>query len=147
MPGRCQRDRAERHTWRQCLRTHWQTLAAADFFTVEVWTPFGLVRYVVFFVMDMPTRKAEIAGIAPEPNLNRVQPLGQDANGMDAFRKGQIMSRKRHRPEEIIAKLREAEVALVKVAPAPGRRGSRGSTGRASATRGSPSRHTEQHPA
>ena len=61
-------ERSRRTTWRQFLRTHWQTLAAADFFTVEVWTPFGLVRHVVFFVIDLPTRKVEIAGIAPDPN-------------------------------------------------------------------------------
>ena len=33
---------------------------------------------------------------------------------MDAIRKGRAMSQKRHRPEEIIAKLREAEVELAK---------------------------------
>ena len=30
----------------------------------------------------------------------------------DAFRKGQVMARKRHTPEQITRKLREAEVAL-----------------------------------
>ncbi len=28
----------------------------------------GLIRYVVFFVLDLPTRKVEIAGIAPIPD-------------------------------------------------------------------------------
>ena len=34
---------------------------------MEVWTPFGLVRYAVFFVMELSTRRVEIAGIAPDP--------------------------------------------------------------------------------
>ncbi|HLW48005.1 MAG TPA: hypothetical protein VKW09_09595, partial [bacterium] len=42
---------------------HWDSLAAADFFTVEVLTLRGLVRYVVFFVIKLKTRTVEIAGI------------------------------------------------------------------------------------
>lgn len=30
-------------TWKEFLRTHWSTMAATDFFTVEVWTRRGLV--------------------------------------------------------------------------------------------------------
>ena len=54
--------------WSKFLKAHWEALAAADFFTVEVWTKIGLVRYLVFFVIDLPTRRVEIAGIAPVPN-------------------------------------------------------------------------------
>jgi putative transposase len=43
-------------------------LAAADFFTVEVVTIGGLVRYVVFFVMKLKTRTVEIAGITSQPD-------------------------------------------------------------------------------
>ena len=38
-----------------------------DFFTVEVWTPRGLVRYHVLFVIRLLTREVKIAGIVPEP--------------------------------------------------------------------------------
>jgi putative transposase len=41
---------------------------AADFFTVEVWTRQGLRRFVVLFVMELATRKVEVAGIGPAPN-------------------------------------------------------------------------------
>jgi len=54
--------------WSKFLKAHWEALAAADFFTIEVWTRIGLVRYLVFFVIDLPTRRVEIAGIAPIPN-------------------------------------------------------------------------------
>jgi transposase InsO family protein len=43
-------------------------LAAADFFTVEVLTLGGLVRYVVFLVMKLKTRTVEIAGITCQPD-------------------------------------------------------------------------------
>jgi len=54
--------------WSKFLKAHWEGIAAADFFTVEVWTSVGLVRYLVFFVIDLSTRRVEIAGIAPVPN-------------------------------------------------------------------------------
>jgi putative transposase len=50
------------------LAAHWDGLAAADFFTVEVLTMRGLVRYVVFFVMKLKTRVVEIAGITSQPD-------------------------------------------------------------------------------
>jgi len=46
-------DRQKRTTWKEFLRTHWDVLAAADFFSVEVCTALGLVRYHVFFVMRL----------------------------------------------------------------------------------------------
>ena len=54
--------------WSKFLKAHWEGIAAADFFTVEVWTSMGLVRYLVFFVIDLSNRRVEIAGIAPVPN-------------------------------------------------------------------------------
>jgi len=34
-------------------------LAAADFFTVEVWGPRGLVTFYVFFLIELATRRIE----------------------------------------------------------------------------------------
>ena len=42
-------------------------MATTDFFTVEVWTPLGLVRYHVLFVMRLMTREIHFAGIVPVP--------------------------------------------------------------------------------
>jgi putative transposase len=58
----------KRTTWKEFLRTHRGVLAAADFFTVEVWTARGLTRFAVLFVIDLATRRVEIAGILPEPD-------------------------------------------------------------------------------
>jgi transposase InsO family protein len=60
-------ERGSRMPWKTFLKAHWQALAAADFFNVEVLTRGGLVRYWVFFVMELSTRKVEIAGITCQP--------------------------------------------------------------------------------
>ena len=61
-------DRRRGTTWREFLKAHWGVLAAADFFTVEVWTATGLTRYVVLFVIELATRRVHIAGITAEPD-------------------------------------------------------------------------------
>jgi transposase InsO family protein len=60
-------ERRNRMPWKTFLRAHWEHLAAADFFTVEVLTLGGLVRYSVFFVMELKTRRVHVAGISCQP--------------------------------------------------------------------------------
>ena len=59
-------ERGKRTSWKTFLEAHWGALAATDFFTVEVLTTHGLVRYAVLFVMDLETRRVHIAGIVHE---------------------------------------------------------------------------------
>jgi transposase InsO family protein len=61
-------DRVKKTTWTEFLKTHWDVLAAADFFTVDVWTGRGLARFAVFFLIELSTRRIEIAGITSEPD-------------------------------------------------------------------------------
>ena len=61
-------ERLKKTTWREFLQAHWEVLAAADFFTVEVWTRSGLVRVAVLFVIELSTRRVEIAGMTTEPD-------------------------------------------------------------------------------
>jgi putative transposase len=61
-------ERGTKTPWKTFLAAHWDGLAAADFFTVEVLTWRGLVRYVVFFVIRLKTRTVEIAGITCQPH-------------------------------------------------------------------------------
>jgi transposase InsO family protein len=61
-------ERGTKTPWKTFLAAHCDSLAAADFFTVEVLTMGGLVRYSVFFVMRLKTRMVEIAGITRQPN-------------------------------------------------------------------------------
>src|SRR5437899_10907100 len=60
-------------SWAQFLKLHWEVLAATDFFTVEVATWHGLVTYDVLVVMDLATRRVEIAGITPHPTAAYMQ--------------------------------------------------------------------------
>ncbi len=55
-------------SWESFLRRHLGAIVAVDFFTVEVVTLGGLVRHWVLVVMDLQTRRVEIAGITCEPN-------------------------------------------------------------------------------
>jgi len=77
-------------TWREFLKTHWDVLAAADFFTVDVWTGTGLTRFAVLFILDLSTRRVEIAAITSEPDATLMSQVSRnltDAN--DGFLAGQ----------------------------------------------------------
>ena len=63
-------ERARKRTWEAFLRAHWDTIAAADFFPVEVLTWAGIVRYQVLFVMRLATRRVEIAGVVRDTGLS-----------------------------------------------------------------------------
>jgi transposase InsO family protein len=54
--------------WRTFVRSHAHLIAAADFFTTEVWTARGLVTYFTLFVLDVATRRVYIAGTTTNPN-------------------------------------------------------------------------------
>jgi hypothetical protein len=59
-------ERLKKTTWTEFLKTHWDVLAAKDFFTVDVWTGRGLTRFAVLFFIDLSTRRVEIAGLTAE---------------------------------------------------------------------------------
>ena len=60
-------------SWPQFLKMHWEVLAATDFFTVEVATWHGLVTYYVLVVMELTSRRVQIAGITPHPTAAFMQ--------------------------------------------------------------------------
>jgi transposase InsO family protein len=65
-------------SWKTFLRAHWEAIAAADFFTVEVLTLHGLTRYFVFFVIELKTRRVEIAGIVHQPDGEWMMQVGRN---------------------------------------------------------------------
>jgi transposase InsO family protein len=82
-------ERGAKTSWKTFLAAHWEGLAAADFFTVEVLTLRGLVRYVVFFVMKLKTRTVEIAGITSEPDGAWMTQLARNlTDSSDGFLRG-----------------------------------------------------------
>jgi len=55
-------------SWHTFLRAHWNTLVAADFFQVEVWTPTGLRTVFVLFAIRLSTRRVDVLGITDHAN-------------------------------------------------------------------------------
>lgn len=60
--------RSKRMPWATFIKAHLGAIGAMDFFTVEVLTFQGLVRYSILFVIELATRRVHIAGIAREPD-------------------------------------------------------------------------------
>jgi len=54
--------------WSTFIKAHFQSMAACDFFTVEAWTSKGLTRFLVFFAIDLSSRRVQIAGIDEYPD-------------------------------------------------------------------------------
>jgi hypothetical protein len=62
------------------------TLAAMDFFNVEVPSLTGLVRYSVLFVIDIQTRRVQIAGIAHQIHGDWMKQVARNlTDGVDGF--------------------------------------------------------------
>ena len=55
-------------SWRTFLAAHWGVIAAADFFTTEVWTARGLVTYYTLFVIELASRRVHLVGSTPHPD-------------------------------------------------------------------------------
>jgi hypothetical protein len=70
-------ERRRSPSWNTFLKAHWDAIAAVDFFAVEVMTLTGLVRYFVLFVIDMRSRRVQIAGGQPLP-VERVDGAGRE---------------------------------------------------------------------
>lgn len=54
-------------SWGTFIKAHLGAIVGIDFFTVEVVTLLGLVRYHVLFVIDIESRTVGIAGIGRDP--------------------------------------------------------------------------------
>jgi len=46
-------ERGRKTTWKEFLTPHWELIVAADFFTIEVWTRYGLQRFMVLFFIEL----------------------------------------------------------------------------------------------
>jgi HTH-like domain len=82
-------ERSRKTTWREFLNRHWQQIVASDFFTIEVWTPKGLKRFVVLFFIELSTSCVEIGGIADRANGFWMMQIARNVTDeVDGFFKG-----------------------------------------------------------
>ncbi len=75
--------------WTTFLKAHLGSIAATDFFTVEALTLTGLVRYFVLFVIDIETRRVQIAGIVRQPHGAWMKQIARNlTDHVDGFLQG-----------------------------------------------------------
>jgi hypothetical protein len=70
-------------SWATFVRTHAHLIAAADFFTTEVWTVRGLVRYFTLFFIDVETRRVQIAGTTTNPDSGWMEQIARNVTDCD----------------------------------------------------------------
>ncbi|NIM20062.1 MAG: hypothetical protein GTO51_07375 [Candidatus Latescibacteria bacterium] len=69
--------------WRTFVRSHAHMIAAADFFTTEVQTARGLVRYFTLFVIDIAKRRVHIAGTTANPASSWMEQIARNLADCD----------------------------------------------------------------
>ncbi len=89
-------------------------MAATDFFTTEAWTKNGLVTYFVLFVIDLASRRVEIAGITANPGSAWMKQMARNlTDSEDGFLRGKtyiLMDRDTKYTSEFRAILRSSGV-------------------------------------
>ncbi len=78
-------------SWRTFVRSHAHLIAAADFFTTEVWTARGLVTHYTLFVIDIATRRVHVAGTTAHPTSEWME---QIARNLTDFQDGFLMAKR-----------------------------------------------------
>jgi hypothetical protein len=75
--------------WKTFLKAHFGMIAATDFFAVEVLTLRGLVRYMVWFVIDLESRRVHIAGLIRHPHNAWIRQVARNlTDSVDGFLRG-----------------------------------------------------------
>ncbi len=78
-----------RSTWHEFLKSHWEVMAACDFFTIELLVGRKLIRCTVFFAIEFSSRRVFFAPIQLQPDgqyMKQVARILTDCE--DGFLKG-----------------------------------------------------------
>jgi putative transposase len=79
-------ERKRQTTWHAFLKAHWDVLAAIDFTTIEVWTRGGLVTFYLLFVMELASRRVQLAGCTSHPTEAWMMQVGRNlTDPLDGF--------------------------------------------------------------
>ena len=113
--------RRREYSWATFIRAHVSALAAADFFTVEVLSLVGLVRYHVLFVIDLASRKVEIAGISRSPDGVWMEQVARNLlDAVDGFLAGKrylILDRDPLYTQEFREAMKQGGVGVIRLPP------------------------------
>jgi putative transposase len=104
-------------SWQAFLRAHWGAVAAADFFTTEVWTWRGLVTYYTVFVIDLASRRVQIVGSTPHPDglfMRQVSRTLTETDGLLSAHRVLICDRDAKWSEDVRQLLSDAGVHVVR---------------------------------
>ena len=74
----------KRTSWSTFLKAHWESIAATDFFTVEVVTLRGLVTHYVLFFIDIASRTVKMAGITAHPHEGWMMQMARNLTDAEA---------------------------------------------------------------
>jgi transposase InsO family protein len=114
-------ERSRKATWKEFLTQHWELIVAADFFTIEVWTAKGLQRFIVLFIIELSTRRVEVAGISPAANglwMSQIaRNLTDSVDGLLMGKRYLIHDRDPLFTNEFLSMLKDAGVESVKLPP------------------------------
>src|SRR5215471_4411409 len=114
-------ERSRKTTWNDFLTRHWEQIVASDFFTIEVWTPTGLQRFIVLFFMELSTRRVQIAGVARKANglwmAQIARNLTDEADGFFRGKRYLIHDRDPLYTQEFLTMLADIGIESVKLPP------------------------------
>ena len=80
--------RVKSGSWAMFLRSHWETIGAIDFTTVEVWTRGGLVTFYVLVAMRLKSREIVVAGVTASPDAAWVRQMARNRTCDEGFLAG-----------------------------------------------------------
>jgi transposase InsO family protein len=113
--------RRRKYSWATFIKAHLSAIAAADFFTVEVLSWAGLVRYHVLFVIDLASRRVEIAGISRCPEGLWMEQVARNfldaADGFLVGRRYLIIDRDPLYTREFRAAMKRGGVEVLRLPP------------------------------
>jgi hypothetical protein len=70
-------------SWKEFIRLHKDVIWGSDFFTAEVWTPFGLKTFYILFFIHLNTRKIVLGGITEHPDGDWVEQVARNLTWWD----------------------------------------------------------------
>src|SRR5258708_731232 len=114
-------ERSKRTTWSTFLKAHWKVLAASDFFSVEVWTPRGLVTHSVLFVISIADRVVDIVGLTSRPDKVWMLQVGRNVidaeSGALASKRYLIIDRDTKYTEQFRKRMEEGGTEIIRLPP------------------------------